>query len=547
MTTTAIGTKAQAKRRGYDAEDAAYLALHGGLRSIFSAPTTVFTTDAVGLWGAFLGSIPRARRQHYNCRACQRFIERFGGLVEIGDAGEKRPALWRWAKAPAFFADSIQALDKRVSKARVTGVFLCDDPVWGLESNLSPKAEGGTWTHLHCKPPAVMIHKPSAVLSTSQAMAEKIQDHGTLSRGLAEFPLDVVKQAHTLLTSGALYRSEKCTGVAKWLLDLHVSREAHKSGRENLTWLAVALAPPGWCHVRSTIIGTLLEDIAAGKAFDAIKAAFDAKMSPLQYQRPQAAPSSGQIAAAEQVIAKLASAGALERRYARLDEVLAHAIWKPEPAPATAEAPMGGIFGHLKPDAKPTQVEVPPQTMTWDKFARTVLPDAERIEMLVPGGIASFFAFVTATNPDAPPILQWDGDDARNPVSWYLYASGSVAAAWSLQAFRWAEVEAITPQPSAWRQQTTHQGEGAYFILKGCRDATPKAAGLGLFPEILKSEYHGVRAVIEAHSSARELTGADAASACGLCMQKSATRGWGQVVRVSAKGSTLSYRIDRWD
>ena len=45
-----------------------------------------------------------------------------------------------------------------------------------------------------------------------------------------EFPIDVVQQAHALLTNGQFSRYEKCIGVAKWLLDLHSARAAAKHG-----------------------------------------------------------------------------------------------------------------------------------------------------------------------------------------------------------------------------------------------------------------------------------------------------------------------------
>ena len=37
--------------------------------------------------------------------------------------------------------------------------------------------------------------------------------------------------------------------------------------RRNLFWLTVALAPAGWCHVKNTMIGSLVEDLADGLPF----------------------------------------------------------------------------------------------------------------------------------------------------------------------------------------------------------------------------------------------------------------------------------------
>lgn len=532
-------------------EDDDYLGLHVRTRDVLTwEPAALFTTSAEGLFDAFLSALPVSRRHHYVCNACRRFVDRFGGLVTIDEEGLARPALWAGSVVPigSFFDAAVTLLAETVRRARVTGVFAHEEKVWGLAENFSPKAVGGTWHHLHAVPHPDTIHKPGPLSTTAhQHMAAKKAEHDMLCRGLAEFPIALVKKAHTMLTAGGLYRSEKCIGVAKWLLDVHEAREATKNraARENLVWRAVASAPAGFCHVRSTMIATLLEDIAADKDFGDIKRSFDAKMAPTHYHRPQAPPTDGQLAAAEALVGKLRSAGSLARRRATVEEVLPHAIWTPKPAKGGAPAPTGEVFGHLKAK-KPADapIELPAQVITWEKFARTVLPDAERIECLVPASSGAFFGFLTAANPLAPPILQWDEESARNPVSWYLYQVARSAAHWSLTP-GWCDVTAITMQPSSWTRSLAHQGDGVYLVLRGARDQG--SPGLAIFPETLRAEYHGIRAAIEAFSNAGKLEDSGLAeTAAGLCMQKSAGK-WNHVVRVTSRGTTLSYRFDRWD
>jgi hypothetical protein len=528
-------------------EDREYKDLLDQLRDTFveSPVGALFTTDATDLFGNFLDGIPVGRRKHYTCKACRRFVERFGGLVTIDESGNTRSPFW--LDSLPFFADGIRSMGHLVSKARVTGVFLSDESVWGLPSNRSAKAphHDGAWHHMHAVPAPSMVRRKHPIVTTEMAMAEKLEDYGILCRGLAEFSIDTVRQAHTLLTTGALVRSEKCIGVAKWLLDLHAAREATKNQRqlENLVWLAVAGAPPGYCHVRSTMIATLLEDIVAGKPFEAIKRSFDAKMSPILYQRPQAAPTDGQLAAAEAVVAKLASAGSLERRFATFEDVASHAIWLPK---VKGDPPVEGVFGHLKSKKETSAIEVPAQNITWEKFARTILPSADRVEMLMPDWRTNFFAFVTAVNAEAPPILQWDSESHRNPVSWYVYHGGSLAIAWGLTSGQFVDVTAITMQPSGWHGPSAHQGDGAYFILRGARDIGWEGGSLALFPETLRNEYREIRSAIEAYSRSRRLVGFENSTACGLVM-KTGVHPWNEVVRVTSAGSRLSWRLDRWD
>lgn len=63
-----------------------------------------------------------------------------------------------------------------------------------------------------------------------------------------------------------------------------------------------------------------------------------------------------------------------------------------------------------------------------------------------------------------------------------------------------------------------------------------------MFPEILRSEYHGIRAVVEAHAGKGKIHKPEEGSANGLAMI-------GARIRVKMKDSAVSiqYTIDRWD
>jgi hypothetical protein len=498
----------------------------------------LFTTDALegeeddtGLWDLFLDNL--ADRQHHNCHACRRFVEAYGGLVAVGYDGFARSVMWH-GEVPDYYIDAFAALNKRVSGARITGVHVTSDKTWGVL-----QSPGTSWHHMAVRPPAHLVYTPSPLKTAHQRAAEYVEEYGMLQRGLLEFSPDTVKQALALLESEALYRNEKVIGPARWLAALHDKRENTKRRhRDNVTWLAVATAPTGFCHVKSTMVGTLLEDIAAGMSFEVIKARFAAKMNPLQYQRPQAAPTAGNIAQAEAVVAKLGVERSLRRRYARLDEV--RATWKPTPP----KAPAGGVFSHLKPEKhKKPLMGVKAPTTTWVKFARDVLPNADKIEYYTATSQRRFIGLVTAVNADAPPILQWDIPENRNPVSWYCWSSGSSPSQWSLQSNAWVNVTAITMLPSSWDGGNEHHGQGAILILEGARDTRQPSAAL--FPEMLKSELRAVRSTIEAFSRGASVEEPENASACGVDLRKGQT--WDVRVRVTSGGLITEYTLDRWD
>lgn len=498
---------------------------------VAGAQGPLFTTNADGLFDAYLAGIPAEFRQHYTCHCCRRFVANYGGLVTIDESGKTAPALWgSWAELgiPAFFAPSVAAMSKIISRAKVTGVFVNGSAVWG-----NPRT--GEWTHLSGSPATVF---KSPLKTASQAAAEKTQDYITLHRGLAEIPLEAVVQAVRVLEADAVDRSEKTLGIAKWLLALQQSIAGLKGPtRDNLIWRAVATAPPGWCHIRSTMIATLLDDVIQGLPFESIARRWAEKMHPLQYQRPTAPPKAGNIEQANKIVAQLQSEGALARRFARLSEVTA--LWKPNEVPAETQKPGGGAFDHLKAQASVKEVELPAKALLWETFRDTVLPSALKIEVNAPSH-GGYFGLVTAENADAPPILQWDGLEGwpRNPVSWYFYHGGSRADQWGI-APGWHEVAAVCLKPCYWQEpgKFVHQGPGVFFLIAAMRES--REAHAGFFPECLRAEYHGIRSVMEAHARQAIVSGKEEGNANGIALGDNETL----TVRVKTAAGIASYAL----
>ncbi len=484
----------------------------------------LFKTD-VDLWPVYLDSFKGKDRQYHDCSTCRAFFCRYGGLVTVSEDGSLTPAFWHVEDAPRGYMDTTGKLYEAVRRSKITGVFLSNDLTLGT-------AVTDGWRHYAVACPSFARHT-SYLKTPGQAAAEKLEDFKNVSRALAEFPLELIDQAVSLLKVDALYRSEKVLGPVLWLRDLHTTISDHRSHRQNIIWKYVAVAPAGFCHPRSSMAGSLLEDLAAGLPLEDVRKRFAAKMHPLQYQRPQAAPKVGNIARAEDIVAKLGIERSLERRFARIEEC--QLVWEPKKTSYP-----GGVFGHLK-KSKTSPGAAVAGNITWKKFAETVLPGAVSMEVLVPLH-GNFCGLVTATHEDAPPIIQWDLPEQRNPVSWYIYHRGSSAGDWKLTPRQYATVTGITLQPSMWNGGFEHQGQGVIFLIEDAKDQ--RSAELCLFPEILKSELREVRSVIEAHSRSRKITGYEDASACGLKLHA----GTPTTVRVTDKsGVSIIYNVDRWD
>lgn len=530
----------------------------------------LFTTDAGGLFDAYLAGIPEHLRQHYNCHCCRRFIERYGSLVRLNLGGDMHPVIFdgfRSGDWPGMFSQSAMNVTQRVLHARVIGAFINDAKVWGTPFNVAK--DGRRWTHLHGTPSA-KLRGATTMKTAEQAMTELKEDHHMLCRALAEYSQEAVVQTVRVLEADAVDRSEKTLGVAKWLLELHNKRNGKQ--RDNLIWLAVVTAPPGFCHIKSSMIGTLLDDVIAGLPFESIKRRWNEKMHPLQYRRPTSI-SDGNLERTNKVVEQLGSTGSLERRCARMEDILAFE-WKP-PVDVSktfncvkcgkeqqfdfegfsivdvAEARFtckscadSGVFDHLK--SKPGKikpVELPPKAIKWAEFRANVLPTARSVEVMISPMPQPFFCMVTAVNPEAPPILQWDGlsgqfteshkfpdsDEivpgptqtlplARNPVSWYFPQPMQHPAMWNVTP-GWSKVAAICQLPCHWQQQKMpHFAQQLLFILPDAKDMRPGNCGNALFPETLRSEYHGIRHAVEAYSRKATLASKEEGNANGIAL-----------------------------
>lgn len=494
------------------------------------------SVDTEGLWEVYLDSIEDPiERQLHNCRCCQHFIRKYGGLVWLDEKGNSYPATWNHAYLdpglPQRYRAATMALRREVERRTVTDLFLWSEPSWGVK-------ESGGFSHFYTEPTKP---KFEMTLSADQAMAVRREDHKHLGIAVKDpiFKPEHLDKALAMLQMGNLANPDALIPVAKFLRTVQ-DAVGRKSGedRSRILWYHVARAARGWCTPRGGALGALLEDIAAGKSMQTIARNQDERMHPLKYQRAQVAPSVGNVQRAEKIVEKLGLAASLRRKPMALHE--ARLFWRPRDPKSP---PPGGVFSHLQvkqgPPPMTGSISSQPVTMTFVKFERDVLPHVLSMKMKTPFS-GNYCSFTTATDPTAPPILKWDHVGDRNPGALYVYHGGSTASNWHLPSGSFVEVLGLSHTPGAWtgsHEEVKH----VLFILEGARDRRNNE--LALFPTCIKSELHEVRATIEAHSKSRKLDEELAPLAAGYLIGSER----GCDVLVTTQQGTAYYRIDRYE
>lgn len=399
-----------------DSQDDRYpefeIAVRKRFEKFVSNGAKLFLTNATDIFETYLENLPKEAQAHYVCNSCKSFFVRYGSLVTVNPQGEMESVLWDHEDVPSFFKKSVKALQELVLSSQVKKMFISDEKTLG-----NPVT--GSWTHLSVTLPQSYV-STSRLHTASQLMAEKVEDYKMLTRALVEFSSTTVEKALALIKSETMYRSDRVLAIAEWFKNVMDLRDSVSGSfkKTNVIWLAVATAPTGFTHIKSSMIGTLLEDIQSGMSGELVASRFEEKMNPANYMRSQTAPTQGGILQAEKVIRDLGLENALARRYATIDEIpQSELIWKERSIEPKKSDKPAGIFAHLAPKQNTPNPEMvlPQSVMTFDKFSRTVLPTADKIEAMV-SNPNRFMALVTAEDNTADNILQWG-----NPFSWYYH------------------------------------------------------------------------------------------------------------------------------
>jgi hypothetical protein len=519
------------------------------LESALNTGEPFFTLDlGDALWATYLGQFTAEDRQYHDCHCCRDFLRKYGSLVTIDPKTlELSSVLWRNLNIGPY-GEPLNGVYYAIAKAIRLFVETQTGPVrrffWS-ESDWGKRYEGG-FSHFSAK---VKPNHASRTQTAGGAMAEAQQRASHLARALGELKPEHLTRAMHLGKLGRIERGDKVAPMAEWLLnvqgqlaELRTPVKSRNVRRGRLLALAEAVAPAGWTTPRSSVLGALVEDMESGLSDDQVIKRHGGRVDPMKYQRPTTV-SEGNIARAEAMIASMNLEQSLRRRVATLDEV--PCLWKPTHA---ARVESGGVFGHLRGHSRETAerstLNARPIPISFAKFRRDVLPLATKMEMMLPYR-GSYCGFLTAGNADAPPIIQWDRPEARNPLSWYLYNGGSGPSDWGLLRVSKAEVLGVAAKPCAETMPESALSVGALFVLAGARDM--RGASANLFPELLRGDLREVRSTIEAHGQKTK------AEACLLDSTAQHASGYlvgaGDAVEVLVRtlGGVGRYSIDRWE
>lgn len=367
--------------------------------------------DSNLLWETYLSSFPEGtnpiyrERREFDCSCCKQFVRTVGGVVAIIDGSVV--SLWDVETHEPVFQAVCDALSALVKPKAIDNAFLHPERIVGTDKTFEQMNEGvTTWTHFSVNVPAQFVSRKDAI---GPKLSETRAQHDVLFRSLSELTDDAVDTVLELIAQNSLYRGEE----NKFALESFraVKRDfSHAADKHAFVWSKIAGLPGSVVKIRNTSIGTLLVDLSEGMELDSAVRRFESVVAPVNYKRPTALVTPKMVEAAKQTLAELGLISALQRRYARLDDLSINDILYADRSAKRVLTP--DVFDTLVTKTQKNFDKV--EEMPVDKFISDVLPRAESMEVFLENRhAANMVSLVTAEDPTANRLFKW-----ANPFSW---------------------------------------------------------------------------------------------------------------------------------
>jgi hypothetical protein len=219
----------------------------------------LFTTnvDKKDLWNIFLYNIPEEYRQYYNCHSCKEFIQKYGGLIFISNAGIKY-TFWNIQRTPEFFKFPVFEMNNFIKESNVSGLFFTEQHHLG-------KLGHGNIQHMKIILPAIMVHIDKTE-TARQKMIRKRKDFNKLKFAIDYYNDYNFEDLLTFLIAEKQFHTENMKKRIEFFKEIHkLKYRIDKTYQINKIWRLVADYPSDYCNIKKSFFASVLNDLKKEK------------------------------------------------------------------------------------------------------------------------------------------------------------------------------------------------------------------------------------------------------------------------------------------
>lgn len=390
------------------------LAVHQQFNSMSKHELFVVDISGDDLFAAYLAAFPEGtnpifrERTEHDCSCCKNFIRNIGNVVAIVDG--QIITVWDSAAMNSDASEEYKivahALADKVANAPIKSLFRATEHQYGAESTVELK-DGVTkrWNHFHAK-----IANKHYLKDPGSVVGEYNTSVGVFKRGLEELKQDAFTTVIDLIQSNNLYRGNE------FLPQIQAFAKAQKEYKKKTTaknhYLFANAGNMAVSRFRNTAIGTLLVDLSDGMDLEAAVKSFEQKVAPTNYKRPNALITQKMVDDAMKTINEMGLESALERRFARIEDVPVTDVLFVDNA--VRGKMKGGVADILSAAVAPVAVkEDKAIEIAVDEFLANIVPKAKSMEVLVKNSQQANFVSITAPVHDGvEKLFKWDNNFA---------------------------------------------------------------------------------------------------------------------------------------
>ena len=357
----------------------------------------------LSLYPSEVNQIFRERR-HYDGVNDNQFVRTVGSCIFVME-DNTYTTVWDKVDVPSYFKDVAVGMHNYImSKVGIDSTYFSypESKVGGLPNKDSHNPDI-TWTHFYAPIPR-------------KYLVQQTEFNNMLSpvrRGLKTYTTDIIDTVLDLVEGNGLYRGEEYKTALETFKQYLIAYDQLTTEAEKAVFIFNLIGQKkSFIGLRSTVIGTLLDDLVDGKELEDAVKSFEQKVAPSNYKRSSAIVTPRMIKMAQDKVQQLGLLDSLQRRFATETDLNVNDVLFTQ-----RNAPTLNVFEDLTEDAKAVVKEADTKKATelsLEAFINTVVPKASNIELLVESKHNSnFMSLLTAVNSDAPSLFKWS-----NPFSW---------------------------------------------------------------------------------------------------------------------------------
>jgi len=372
----------------------------------------VTDTNKDEIWEVYLSSFPEGsnlifrERTEHDCNCCKQFIRAVGNVVTISD-GLK--SIWD-VEVGGHYQVVADAMASYVKSKEVKNAFITNETKFGTKSSHEMR-EGDrvhTWNHFY-----VELDKGSSSYCRTDVnvkLSETLSKKTVFQGGLEKITVEAVDDVLSLINDNLIYRGQEFKkSLEDFRIHLTNCKNSSDTQKNFYVWNNIRTADNS-VLIKNTVIGTLLVDISEGIDQESAVKSFESKVAPTNYKRPKALITKRMVEEAEKFVKDEGIESALQRRYAKLDDITINNVIYADRSVKEAK----GIFDELKDESVKSSSVKGTTPISADDFIHGVIPNASSIEMFADGKFKSnMFSLIAPADSEAKNILKWG-----NNFSW---------------------------------------------------------------------------------------------------------------------------------